>query len=121
MISLVTHLCNTFKCEPKELHEYIRGNRRVASQALEKAPLYFSPEEGLGLTPLHFGGLTLAGPRTLFAKGGQLGITLEQYCLVVHPDKPIDYPQLQCIIQKAGVYGGEIYVPIEFVLVDLKK
>jgi hypothetical protein len=120
MLSLVQYLSEHFECDAEELHRKIGDNFAKVIKILEHAPLYFPPKkQSRGLTPLLFQGLTQEGPRTLYAKGGQMGITVEQYCFLAHRGRVFRYPHLQCVKQRVGEYGGECYVPIEVILIDV--
>ena len=122
MISLLNYLCSILKCEPEELPDLIRQHPHKVGEQLEKVPLYYSPLSGSGdqLTPVKLDGVTKAGVNTLYACGGHLGITVEQAYYLRH-GRSFRFPKLQCIIQRQGDFGGEIYVPIEVAKVDQKK
>lgn len=100
------------------LPEVIRRDLTRVKKILEGLPLYHSvPGSGGALTPVRVEGVTMAGVSTLFGRGGSVGITVEHFCQVRH-ELYFKHRQLQCIIQQEGVYGGQIYIPIEVVRVD---
>lgn len=130
MISLVKLLCSALKCDIDDLPQSIRDNPSKALSAIEKLQIYATQPDSVAtssssfeqpssskLSPVKCDGLTKAGVSTLFACGGFLGITVEQFYYVRH-NRLFSHPQLQCIIQRQGDYGGEIYIPIEVILVD---
>ena len=129
MISLVKYLCDLLKCSRDELPATIRVNPFRVALLLEGVHLYHTPpvtERTFGdepprqLTPVRVDGVTKAGVNTLFACGGHLGITVEQFYFIRH-GRTLRYPQLQCIVQQQGDYGGQLYMPIESVRVEQGK
>ncbi|KAH7721008.1 hypothetical protein AAVH_11475 [Aphelenchoides avenae] len=118
MIALPKFLCTALKCDIDALPGVIRDDTAKVKTMLEGLPLYHSvPGSGGQLTPVKVDGVTFAGVSTLYGKGGSLATTVEQICQVRH-ELNFNHRQLQCIIQQQGVYGGEIYIPIEVVKVD---
>jgi hypothetical protein len=107
MIALPKFLCASLKCDVDVLPEIIRENPKKIVKMLEGLPLYHSRPgcDGGELTPVKVDGVTKAGVSTLFAKGGSLATTVEQFCQVSH-ELYFNHRQLQCIIQQQGVYGG---------------
>lgn len=130
MISLPKYLCNLLKCDTDELPSLIRANPFRISKLLTGVALYYSSPplptletstaEQQPLTPVRVDGVTKAGVATLFACGGHLGITVEQ-AYYLRYGRTFRHPQLQCIVQRQGEFGGELYIPIEVVKVDQKK
>ena len=118
MLALPSFLCTSLKCDIDALPDAIRADPKKVLKLLEGLPLYHSvPGSGGELTPVKVEGVTMAGVATLFGKGGSLATTVEHVCQVRH-ELYFKHRQLQCIIQQQGVYGGEIYIPIEVMKVD---
>jgi hypothetical protein len=146
MISLVSFLCAELKCDDHSLSLYIRDYREYVLGLLRKTPLYIAvPEYGenggevvasgfvagcgqaataskppTGYTPTPFCGLTRSSAKCLLARGGQDDVTVSQYYSVVTGES-LQYPGLPCIIERRGVFGGELYTPLEVVKVDVAK
>ena len=122
MISLVKYLCTVFKCDADALPDIIRQHPYKVFENIKDLHLYYSPASRKNdeLTPVKADGITKAGVCTLFACGGHLGITVEQY-YYMRTGRTFRHPKLQCVIQQQGEYGGEIYLPIELIKVDQKR
>jgi hypothetical protein len=145
MISLVRFLCTQLKCDADELHTNIRDHRRRVLGLLRKTPLYIAVSEysehgevvasgfvvgcgqtatttktPAGYTETPFCGLTTGPAKNLFARGGQEAITVAQYYSIVTGES-LQYPNLPCIVERRGVFGGELYTPLEIVKVDGAK
>lgn len=116
MRRLCSYLCEILKCDIDELDEHIRDNFKKTYKVLKGLPLYTSHNDEC--YALRCDGVTRAGPRTILACGGQLGITLEQNlyskCRII-----LNHPQMPCIVVRYDDTASEVYYPIELVLVDL--
>lgn len=145
MISLVRFLCNQLKCDADDLSVYIRDHRKRVLDLLRKTPLYIAvseygehgevvasgfvvgsgqatttPKPPTGYTETPFCGLTTGPAKNLFARGGQEAITVAQNYAIVTGES-LQYPNLPCIVERRGVFGGELYTPLEIVKVDIAK
>lgn len=118
MIPLLRHLSSAFNCPIEELPTLIRENRMKVTSIVETLQIYV--QVGNTRHVVKCDGVTERGPRALFATGGELQITVEQY-LYVTKRILLNFPQMPCIIQRIGEFGGETYVPMELVLVDPKQ
>ena len=145
MISLVRFLCTQLKCDVDELPAYIRDHRKRVLDLLRKTPLYIavsehteygevvasgfvsgcgqtstSPKAPSGYTETPFCGLTTGPAKNLFARGGQEAINVAQYYSIVTGES-LQHPGLPCIVERRGLFGGELYTPLEVVKVDIAK
>jgi len=145
MIPLVRFLCTQLKCDADELHVCISDHRKRVLDLLRKTPLYiavseysehgevvasgFVPGYGrdsaktnppTGYTETPFCGLTTGPAKNLFARGGQEAITVSQHYVIV-VGEALQYPNLPCIVERRGAFGGELYTPLEIVSVDVAK
>lgn len=145
MMSLITFLCFHLKCNDEGLlNTYIRCNRKIVLELLRKTPLYIAVSEygencgevvasgfvagwrpktsktPTGYTETPFNGLSTGSAKNLFARGGQEAVTVAQYYSVVTGES-LKHPGLPCIIERRGSFGGELYIPMELVNVDIEK
>lgn len=115
MIPLVEWLVDFLECHLGNVEDYCVRERDRVLTALSGMPMYTSHNGQRH--PIKFDGLTKAGPRNVFAYGGQLGITLEQV-YYDHCGTFFQYPRLPCVVRKHADIIGETYYPLELVLVD---
>ena len=115
MISLVEWLCDFLECHLGNLEDRCVRDRAQVVNALSGLPMYTSHNDHRN--PIKYDGLTKAGPRNIFAYGGQLGITLEQV-YYEHCGTFFQYPLLPCVVRKHADIIGETYYPLELILVD---
>ena len=116
MKTLTSHLCGVFQCSFEELPEAIRQNRTRVIDLLQKLPL-LTGHSGVHL-PIKCDSVTRRGPRDLFARGGQLGVTVEQLFFTLH-EKEVKSAHLPCISVYYADIEAEGYYPIELTFVDL--
>jgi hypothetical protein len=117
MKTLTSHLCGVFHCSFDELPEAVKQNRPRVITLLQSLPLLTGHIDGAH-RPFKCDGLSLAGPRTLFGRGGQLGLTVEHVFFTLHR-KEVRLPQLPCIAIYLQEFEAEIYYPMELTFVDL--
>lgn len=126
MLSVVRYLCNQFKCEVSDLSQNISLHHPKVSAALEKHPLYISccdigeEKDSNSLTEVPFCGLTVFSAKDLYSCGGQFDIKVVQNCYIKR-NRYLQHPELPCVIERQGYFGGELYIPLEFLKIDIKK